>query len=140
MVLICIPLSKERQRRNALTMEMVRFLNHCCCIFAIVVCLLNTVNLDCPRCRRRPIILASHNGSCSICFQKECFDNGNGKISESLLLLHYCHHCIFVFVIVALFVVVVNRCLLFASHNCSSLYYLYSTARWTSDDHKRNIP
>ena len=50
-------------KRNALTMGMVRFLNRCCCIFAIVVCLFNTVNLDCRRCRRRPIILAFHNGS-----------------------------------------------------------------------------
>ena len=46
-------------------------------------CLLCVLFFSCSRCCRwRPIIFASHNGSCSICFQKERFDNGNGKSSE----------------------------------------------------------
>ena len=77
------------------------------------------------------LILASRDGSYLYSTFKrktseERFDNGNGKISKSLLL-HFCYRCMFVFVINGLFADVVDQGLLFASYNSFLLVSLYSS-------------
>ena len=93
-----------------------------CCIFVVVY-------------DEGQLILASHNDSSLICFCKDRFDNGNIWYDLSIVATAAVYSvllCLFSVVINRFhFVVgVVDRCLLFSSHNGYSFFYLSFIARW----------